>query len=139
LGDLGPPVPILLAAAGKGLVEDKRAIACIDLTTAITRPNDMAEELDKGTDYTQLMFSHLNYKAALLTPGVMQELFGIVLLPIPKSTVESFLVFFSCILTSMIACPRECPREHHNKKAEDLVCPNLPLRCHILNMITRCF
>ncbi|KAG2128288.1 timeless protein-domain-containing protein [Suillus clintonianus] len=88
-------VPILLATAGKGLVEDKRAIACADLMTAMTWPIDMAEELqeldeelDKGTDYTQLMFSHLNYKAALLTPGVMQALFGIVLPPISKHAKE---------------------------------------------------
>ncbi|KAG1818982.1 timeless protein-domain-containing protein [Suillus subaureus] len=88
-------VPILLATAGKGLVEDKRAIACADLMTAMTWPIDMAEELqeldeelDKGTDYTQLMFSHLNYKAALLTPGVMQALFGIVLPPISKPAKE---------------------------------------------------
>ncbi|KAG1737798.1 timeless protein-domain-containing protein [Suillus lakei] len=88
-------VPILLATAGKGLVEDKRAIACADLMTAMTWPIDMAEELqeldeelDKGTDYTQLMFSHLNYKAALLTPGVMQALFGIVIPPISKPQKE---------------------------------------------------
>ncbi|OAX37898.1 timeless-domain-containing protein [Rhizopogon vinicolor AM-OR11-026] len=88
-------VPILLATAGKGLVEDKRAIACADLVTAMTWPIDMAEELqeldeelDKGTDYTQLTFSHLNYKAALLTPGVMQALFGIVLPPISKHAKE---------------------------------------------------
>lgn len=88
-------VPILLATAGRGLVEDKRAIACADLMTAMTWPIDMAEELqeldeelDKGTDYTQLTFSHLNYKAALLTPGVMQALFGIVLPPISKPAKE---------------------------------------------------
>jgi replication fork protection complex subunit Tof1/Swi1 len=85
-------IPILLATAGKGLVEDKRAIACADLMTAMTWPIDMAEELkelddelDQGTDYTQLLLSHLNYKAALLKPGVMQALFGIVLPPLAKS------------------------------------------------------
>lgn len=91
-------VPILLMTAGKGLVEDKRAIACVDLMTAMTWPIDMAEELkeldeqlDKGTDYTQLLQSHLNYKAALLKPGVMQALFGIMLPPLakhPKQRVE---------------------------------------------------
>jgi replication fork protection complex subunit Tof1/Swi1 len=88
-------VPILLATAGKGLVEDKRAIACADLMTAMTWPIDLAEELkeldeelDKGSDYTQLLFSHLNYKAALLKPGVMQALFGIVLPPLAKSPKE---------------------------------------------------
>ncbi|KAI6124102.1 timeless protein-domain-containing protein [Pisolithus croceorrhizus] len=88
-------VHILLATAGKGLVEDKRAIACADLMTAMTWPIDMAEELkelddarDKGTDYTELTFSHLNYKAALLKPGVMQALFGIILPPLSKPVKE---------------------------------------------------
>ncbi|KAG6918286.1 hypothetical protein DXG01_015378 [Tephrocybe rancida] len=88
-------IPILLETAGKGLVEDKRAIACADLMTAMTWPIDMAEELkelddelDKGTDYTQLMESHLHYKVALLKPGVMQALFGIVLPPLSKSPKE---------------------------------------------------
>ncbi|KAF8153299.1 timeless protein-domain-containing protein [Crassisporium funariophilum] len=84
-------VPILLETAGKGLVEDKRAISCVDLMTAMTWPIDMAEELkeldedlDKGTDYTQLMQSHLHYKAALLRPGVIQAMFGIMLPPLAK-------------------------------------------------------
>ncbi|RDB17381.1 Topoisomerase 1-associated factor 1 [Hypsizygus marmoreus] len=88
-------IPILLATAGKGLVEDKRAISCADLMTAMTWPIDMAEELkeldeelDKGTDYTQLLQSHLYYKAALLKPGVMQALFGIMLPPLVKSPKE---------------------------------------------------
>src|ERR1700722_20115272 len=88
-------IPILLATAGNGLVEDKRAVACADLMTAMTWPIDMAEELkelddelDQGTDYTQLLLSHLNYKAALLKPGVMQALFGIVLPPLAKNAKE---------------------------------------------------
>ncbi|KAG6380363.1 timeless protein-domain-containing protein [Boletus reticuloceps] len=88
-------IPILLATAGKGQVEDKRAIACADLVTAMTWPIDVAselreldEELDKGTDYTQLMLSHLNYKAVLLKPGVMQALFGIMLPPLSKPAKE---------------------------------------------------
>lgn len=88
-------IPILLATAGSGLVEDKRAIACADLMTAMTWPIDMAdelkeldEELDKGTDYTQLIQSHLYYKAALLKPGVMQALFGIALPPLAKPAKE---------------------------------------------------
>ncbi|KAF8177653.1 timeless protein-domain-containing protein [Pholiota molesta] len=88
-------VPILLETAGKGLVEDKRAISCVDLMTAMTWPIDMAEELkeldeelDKGTDYTQLLASHLHYKIALLKPGVMQALFGIILPPLAKSIKE---------------------------------------------------
>lgn len=79
-------VPIILETAGKGHVEDKRAIACADLITAMTWPIDLAEELkeldeelDRGTDYTQLLQSHLHYKAALLRPGVLQALFGITL------------------------------------------------------------
>jgi replication fork protection complex subunit Tof1/Swi1 len=88
-------VPILLETAGKGLVEDKRAIACADLITAMTWPIDLAEELkeldeelDKGTDYTQLTISHLHYKAALLKPGVIQALFGLVLPPLAKPPKE---------------------------------------------------
>ncbi|KAF8893088.1 timeless protein-domain-containing protein [Infundibulicybe gibba] len=88
-------IPILLETAGKGLVEDKRAIACADLMTAMTWPIDMAEELkeldeelDKGTDYTQLLTSHLHYKAALLKPGVLQALFGIILPPLSKGVKE---------------------------------------------------
>ena len=38
-------IPILMATAGIGLVEDKPAIACADLLTAMTWPIDMAEEL----------------------------------------------------------------------------------------------
>ena len=63
--------------------------------TTITWPINMAEELkeldkefDKGTDYTQLMLSHLNYKAALLGSGVMQALFGITLSPLAKPVKE---------------------------------------------------
>ncbi|KAH9474545.1 Topoisomerase 1-associated factor 1 [Psilocybe cubensis] len=88
-------VPILLETAGKGLVEDKRAISCIDLITAMTWPIDMAEELkeldeelDKGTDYTALLQSHLHYKAALLQPGVIQAVFGIILPPLAKGIRE---------------------------------------------------
>lgn len=88
-------VPILLATAGKGLVEDKRAISCADLIAAVIWPIDMAEELkelddelDKHTDYTQLQQSHLHYKAALLQPGVIQALFGILIPPLVKSTKE---------------------------------------------------
>ena len=55
-------VPILLETAGKGLVEDKRAISCAHLT-AMTWSIELAEELkelddlDRGTDsdYTQLI------------------------------------------------------------------------------------
>ncbi|KAF8237621.1 timeless-domain-containing protein [Tricholoma matsutake] len=88
-------IPILLLTAGKGQVEDKRGIACADLMTAMTWPIDMAEELkelddelDKRTDYTQLLHSHLHYKAVLLKPGVMQALFGIMLPPLAKSRKE---------------------------------------------------
>ncbi|KAI0827274.1 timeless protein-domain-containing protein [Trametes gibbosa] len=79
-------IPILLETAGKGLVEDKRAVACADLMTAMTWPIDLAEELkelddelDRGTDYTQLLLAHLNYKAALLRSGVFQALLAITL------------------------------------------------------------
>ncbi|KAI0703047.1 timeless protein-domain-containing protein [Cytidiella melzeri] len=85
-------VPILLETAGKGLFEDKRAVACADLMTAMTWPIDVAEELreldevmDKGTDYTQLVQSHLRYKAAIVRIDVMQALLGIVLPCFAKS------------------------------------------------------
>ncbi|KAH8112797.1 timeless-domain-containing protein [Phellopilus nigrolimitatus] len=88
-------VPILLETAGKGLVGDKCAIACADIITAMTWPIDLSEELkeldeefDKGTDYTQLLQSHLHYKAALLRPGVIQALFGILLPCIAKEKKE---------------------------------------------------
>ena len=89
-------VPILLELANnRGLVEDKKVIAVADLCCAMTWPIDMAEELkeldeefDRGTDYTQLMQSHLAYKQALLRPGVMQALFNIMLLPLAKSPKE---------------------------------------------------
>ncbi|KAF9495210.1 timeless-domain-containing protein [Pleurotus eryngii] len=88
-------VPILLETAGKGLVEDKRAIYCADLVTAMTWPIDMAEELkelddelDRGTDYTQLLLSHLHYKAALLRQGVLQAMLGILLPPLAKPPKE---------------------------------------------------
>ncbi|KAK7682773.1 hypothetical protein QCA50_014156 [Cerrena zonata] len=85
-------IPILLETAGKGHFEDKRAIACADLMTAMTWPIDLAEELreieemDERTDYTQLLQAHLAYKAALLKPGVMQALFGIMLSCLSKDT-----------------------------------------------------
>lgn len=88
-------IPILLETAGKGLLEDKCAIACADLMTAMTWPIDLAEELkeldddyDKGADYTQLLLSHLHYKVAVLKPGVMQALFGIILPCLAKSSKE---------------------------------------------------
>ncbi|KAE9405100.1 timeless-domain-containing protein [Gymnopus androsaceus JB14] len=88
-------VPILLATAGKGFVEDKRAIACADLLTAMTWPIDLAEELkelddefDSKADYTQLLQSHLHYKAAILKPGVLEALFGIMLPSLTKSSAE---------------------------------------------------
>ena len=77
-------VPILLETAGKGLVEDGYF-----LMTAMTWPIDLAEELkeldeelDRGSDYTQLLQSHLHYKMALLKPDVIKVLFGIVLSPL---------------------------------------------------------
>ena len=88
-------VPILLETAGKGMFEDKRAVAVADLMTAMTWPIDLAEELkelddelDKGTDYTQLLQSHLHYKAAVLRPGVFEALLGIVLPCLAKGAKE---------------------------------------------------
>ncbi|KAJ3475572.1 hypothetical protein NLI96_g11753 [Meripilus lineatus] len=88
-------VPILLETAGRGDFEDKRAVACVDLITAMTWPIDLAEELqeldevdDKGTDYTQLLSSHLHYKNAMLQPEVIQALLGIALFSIAKTPKE---------------------------------------------------
>lgn len=88
-------VPILLETAGKGAVTDKCAVACADIITAMTWPIDLAEELkeldeefDKSTDYTQLLQSHLHYKAALLGPGVIEALLGIMLPCIAKDKKE---------------------------------------------------
>ncbi|KZT26081.1 timeless-domain-containing protein [Neolentinus lepideus HHB14362 ss-1] len=88
-------VPILLVTAGEGDVQDKKAIACLDLMAAMTWPIDIAEELkeldedlDKGSDYTQLLTSHLHYKAAILKPGVLESIFGIVVPCITKGKRE---------------------------------------------------
>jgi len=87
-------IPILLQTAGKGLVEDKRAVACLDMITAMTWPIDVAAELqeidevDLEADYTQLLDSHRAYKAALLKPGVMEAIFGIMLPPLAKGRKE---------------------------------------------------
>ena len=82
-------VPILLETAGKGHVEDKRALACADLVAAMTWPIDIAEELKEldelrddqdpaaGAEYTELRQSHLHYKAALLRPGVLRALLAL--------------------------------------------------------------
>jgi replication fork protection complex subunit Tof1/Swi1 len=87
-------IPILLATAGQGQFEDKRAIAAVDLMTAMTWPIDVAEELKeldeadledvKGTDYTQLMESHLVYKGALLKKEVWKALLGVTLAPLAR-------------------------------------------------------
>ncbi|KAI9438072.1 timeless-domain-containing protein [Lactarius indigo] len=75
--------------AGKGHVEDKRALACADLVAAMTWPIDIAEELKEldelrdeqdpaaGAEYTELRQSHLHYKAALLKPGVLRALLAL--------------------------------------------------------------
>jgi replication fork protection complex subunit Tof1/Swi1 len=82
-------VPILLETAGKGHIEDKRALACADLIAAMTWPIDIAEELKEldelqdehdpsaGAEYTELRQSHLHYKAALLQPGVLRALLAL--------------------------------------------------------------
>ncbi|KAJ7151353.1 timeless protein-domain-containing protein [Mycena crocata] len=89
-------IPILLLTAGAGQVEDKRAIACADLISAMTWPIDMAEELaelDPGerADFTQLRQSHRHYKAAILQPAVMSALFGLLLPPLAKAPRERTL------------------------------------------------
>ncbi|KAJ7764630.1 timeless protein-domain-containing protein [Mycena maculata] len=89
-------IPILLLTAGAGQVEDKRAISCADLMSAMTWPIDMAEELaelDPGerADFTQLRQSHQHYKASILQPAVMSALFGLLLPPLAKAPRERTL------------------------------------------------
>ncbi|KAG8990291.1 Topoisomerase 1-associated factor 1 [Tulasnella sp. JGI-2019a] len=88
-------VPILLETAGKGKVEDRCALACADLITAMTWPIDVAEELkemddeiDTKTDYTTLIQAQRSYKAALLRPGAISAIFSIMLPAIAKSKSE---------------------------------------------------
>ncbi|KAJ3565991.1 hypothetical protein NP233_g7283 [Leucocoprinus birnbaumii] len=83
-------IPILLAATEIS-GEDKRAIACVDLMTAMTWPIDLAEELkelddeeDKNADFTHLLESHLYYKASLVNKDIMKALFAIVIPPLSK-------------------------------------------------------
>ncbi|KAJ7134228.1 timeless protein-domain-containing protein [Mycena epipterygia] len=89
-------IPILLLTAGAGQVEDKRAISCADLISAMTWPIDMAEELaeldpTERADFTQLRQSHQHYKAAILQPAVMAALFGLLLPPLAKAPRERTL------------------------------------------------
>ncbi|KAG8903574.1 Topoisomerase 1-associated factor 1 [Tulasnella sp. 403] len=88
-------VPILLETAGKGKVEDKCALACADLITAMTWPIDVAEELkelddeiDQTTDYSTLLEAHRSYKAAMLRPDVILALFSIALPALAKGKRE---------------------------------------------------
>ena len=88
-------VPIILETAGKGKVDDKCAIACADLITAMTWPIDLASELqeldeqvDSQTDYATLFQAQLSYKAALVQPGVLKALFAIVIPCLAKSRRE---------------------------------------------------
>lgn len=84
-------IPILLVATQIS-GDDKRAIACVDLMTAMTWPIDLAEELkeldeeeDKTADFTHLLESHLYYKASLINKDVIKALFAIVIPPLSKA------------------------------------------------------
>ncbi|KXN83811.1 Topoisomerase 1-associated factor 1 [Leucoagaricus sp. SymC.cos] len=88
-------LPILLTTIKTNGGEDKRAIACIDLMTAMTWPIDLAEELkeldeeeDKNADFTHLLESHLHYKASLVNKDVLKALFSIVIPPLSKAPSE---------------------------------------------------
>jgi replication fork protection complex subunit Tof1/Swi1 len=67
-------VPIVLQTAGKGDVENRCAIAAVDLMTGMTWPIDVAAELKEldeeedsaAVDYTLLINAQLNYKRALI-------------------------------------------------------------------------
>lgn len=124
-------VPILLVTAGKGLVEDKRAVSCADLMTAMTWPIDMSEELkeldeefDKRADYTQLIESHLHYKAAILKPGVVQALFAIMLPPLAKpprqrALRESQIIHLILHLIRNLAFIKDLPSNTHLSSDRD--------------------
>lgn len=68
-------VPIILETAGKGDVQNKCAIAAVDLITGMTWPIDVAAELREldeeeeqaAVEYTTLIAAQLSYKRALLT------------------------------------------------------------------------
>jgi replication fork protection complex subunit Tof1/Swi1 len=67
-------VPIVLQTAGKGDVENRCAIAAVDLMTGMTWPIDVAAELKEldeeedsaAVDYTLLINAQLNYKRSLI-------------------------------------------------------------------------
>ena len=122
-------VPILLVlCTGQGLgsgAEDRRAIAIADLCCAMTWPIDIAAELkelddtddaDLKIDFTQLLHSHLVYKAALLRPGVLQSLFSLLLPPLslpPKERTPRDAQIISLVLHLIrnLAFIRDLPRD----------------------------
>ncbi|KAF8989653.1 hypothetical protein BDZ89DRAFT_1087402 [Hymenopellis radicata] len=78
--------------------EDKRAVATVDLITAMTWPVDVAAELkeldeneedaDARPEYTHLLAAHDAYKTALCEPKVLDAIFAILLPPLAKPAKE---------------------------------------------------
>ncbi|KAF8904667.1 timeless protein-domain-containing protein [Mucidula mucida] len=87
-------IPMLLVLDA----EDKRAVATVDLITAMTWPVDVAAELkeldeneedaDVRPEYTHLLAAHDAYKTALCAPKVLEAIFAILLPPLAKPAKE---------------------------------------------------
>ncbi|KAF8999889.1 hypothetical protein BDZ89DRAFT_1170521 [Hymenopellis radicata] len=87
-------IPLLLVLGP----EDKRAVATVDLITAMTWPVDVAAELkeldeneedaDARPEYTHLLAAHDAYKTALCEPKVLDVIFAILLPPLAKPAKE---------------------------------------------------
>ncbi|KAF9028283.1 hypothetical protein BDZ89DRAFT_1133743 [Hymenopellis radicata] len=87
-------IPLLLVLGP----EDKRAVATVDLITAMTWPVDVAAELkeldeneedaDVRPEYTHLLTAHDAYKTALCEPNLVHAIFAILLLPLAKPAKE---------------------------------------------------
>ncbi|KAG8834853.1 Topoisomerase 1-associated factor 1 [Serendipita sp. 399] len=81
-------VPIILQTAGKGDVENKCAIAAVDLVTGMTWPIDVAAELkeldeqeeESSVDYTTLIAAQLSYKRAVISKKeILASIFDLVI------------------------------------------------------------
>ncbi|KAG8829293.1 Topoisomerase 1-associated factor 1 [Serendipita sp. 400] len=81
-------IPIILQTAGKGDVENKCAIAAVDLITGMTWPIDVAaelkeldeEEAESAVDYTTLIAAQLGYKRALISrKDIIAAIFDLVI------------------------------------------------------------
>ncbi|KIY69680.1 hypothetical protein CYLTODRAFT_488749 [Cylindrobasidium torrendii FP15055 ss-10] len=84
-------IPLLLVLPP----DDKRAVATVDLITAMTWPVDIAAELkeldeneedvDARPEYTHIIAAHAAYKKALCGPGVLEAILNVLLPPFAKT------------------------------------------------------